>query len=174
MNATEILREAHAIRAEVIAKFPEYAEKLNPVHFRVSNAMRRALGSCRYSEGKASEITFSAAAFQHEENRSEFRFVALHEFAHAIAGYAAGHGLAWQAVDRRIGGRGERTCSTLKVSSIEYVDSVCYVCRGTLRLTRNRASRVRNGTQKYRHTTCHPARVPSTILVNFLDNPPKA
>lgn len=45
----------------------------------------------------------------------EVRGVILHEIAHVLAGHQAGHGLAWRAVVRRIGGSASRTHSAQTV-----------------------------------------------------------
>lgn len=42
---------------------------------------------------------------------NEVRLTILHEIAHALAGFKAGHGPAWKRVCREIGGDAERLCS---------------------------------------------------------------
>ena len=167
MNHKEILSTALAIREEIIQRFPEYTAVLRSAPFRVSTRTSTSLGICRFKGGKPFEIVLSFNAFQHDANASEFRDIVLHEMAHAIAGIRAGHGFAWQVVARRIGARTERTCGTLAISPVTLVSVACYVCNGDLKVTKHRAARVRNGTQRYRHNRCMP-KTPLSLLRSIL------
>lgn len=164
MNQSTIIWEAHAIMQEVKTKFPEHASVIDGLRVRLSNRMTRGMGSCRYKGGVAFEITLSFKTFQHDANRPELRDTILHEIAHAIAGIKAGHGPVWRAVARKIGAKPQRVCTTLAVSAIQYVEVACYVCSGPLKVTKNRATRVRNGTRRYRHNMCKSAVAPRSLF----------
>lgn len=44
----------------------------------------------------------------------EQKATVIHEIAHAIAGYEAGHNHVWRMVDERLGGNGKRTHNNMK------------------------------------------------------------
>lgn len=72
------------------------------------NHGRRTLGLCRYTE-KTIELS---THFVLKNDEAQVRDTVLHEIAHAIAGYRAGHGMAWKMACVRVGARPERTCAT--------------------------------------------------------------
>ena len=70
------------------------------------NSFRRA-GVCKY---RTKEIGVSKKFLEYL-TFAEVKDIILHEIAHAIAGYAAGHGPLWKKVCIKIGARPERLLS---------------------------------------------------------------
>ncbi|MGL4419421.1 MAG: SprT-like domain-containing protein [Gemmataceae bacterium] len=68
----------------------------------------RQLGICRYSH---QEIGLSKHLYWRNPPET-IRNTLLHEIAHALAGYAAGHGPVWQKIALQIGAKPERCNST--------------------------------------------------------------
>lgn len=68
------------------------------------NRRKCALGLCRHAERR---IELSAY-FVMANDEAAIRDVILHEIAHALAGYRAGHGPKWRAICERIGAVPER------------------------------------------------------------------
>ena len=60
---------------------------------------RKRLGHCHFQDGMI-RISRTHAL---EGSEEQIRDTVLHEIAHAIAGYEAGHGPLWTATARRIG-----------------------------------------------------------------------
>jgi predicted SprT family Zn-dependent metalloprotease len=75
--------------------------------FQFDNAVRR-FGVCKY---KAKVIGLSTKLVD-INNEERVKNTILHEIAHAIAGYKAGHGVEWKMVCIRIGAKPERCYST--------------------------------------------------------------
>lgn len=99
----KIQREARAIVAEFTDQYPI----LRTMPIRVSARMTRAAGSVRFRKGEPFEIVLSLPFFASEEN--DLRETVTHEAAHVVAGIRAGHGPAWRAVHRSMGGKAQRT-----------------------------------------------------------------
>ena len=70
----------------------------------VSFGHKSSLGVCDFVERKI-YIAVSAIQLLPEANIKE---IILHEIAHALAGYDAGHGPEWQSIARRVGSNGSR------------------------------------------------------------------
>lgn len=70
---------------------------------RIGNA-RRQFGSCNYSD-RIITISGVLAAINPDEDVED---TILHEIAHALAGFTAGHGADWQRQCRLIGAKPER------------------------------------------------------------------
>lgn len=75
--------------------------------FKWDNAKRRA-GQCRY---ESREISLSRPLVQLWPY-AEVQETILHEIAHALADYDAGHGPAWKEAAQRIGAKPERCAPT--------------------------------------------------------------
>lgn len=103
----------------------------NTWSFRFDNAKRRC-GACFHSRRT---ITLSRH-FVRLNGEAEVRDTILHEIAHAIAGFKAGHGVLWQRVASLLGARPER-CATGVDMPEGNVEGVCAPdC--TVRHTRHR------------------------------------
>jgi predicted SprT family Zn-dependent metalloprotease len=61
---------------------------------------KKRMGLCNYQR---QTISLSLPIFELPANRMRAQDTILHEIAHALAGYAAGHGPIWAATARRIG-----------------------------------------------------------------------
>ncbi len=70
------------------------------------NHRKRALGLCVHHERRI-ELSLPFVRANDEEL---VRDTVLHEIAHALAGFDAGHGPVWKEVCRRIGAKPERCC----------------------------------------------------------------
>lgn len=78
--------------------------------FGFDNAKRRC-GNCNFAQLK---ITLSRH-YVTMNDESEVRDTILHEIAHALAGFKAGHGPEWRKVARSVGARPQR-CADASVS----------------------------------------------------------
>lgn len=94
--------------------------------FAVDNAVSRA-GRCCYNTQRITVSRHLAHDSKHAlcivEN------VLLHEIAHALAGYAAGHGPVWRDIALRIGCDGKR-CHSIMIKPCTYA----IACRSCLRV----------------------------------------
>jgi len=79
---------------------------------RIDTAKRR-FGYCRYRD-KTISLSSILITINSEQRVRE---TILHEIAHAIAGYAAGHGPEWKRVSTSIGGPPNR-CSSAEITNI--------------------------------------------------------
>lgn len=97
-------------------------------HFCWDRAKQRA-GCCKHLRKM---ITLSVHYVNLNENRPyDILDTILHEIAHALAGYGAGHGPKWQAVCRRIGARPVRCYdSSIAMPDGRYV-ATCGSCGKT-------------------------------------------
>lgn len=68
------------------------------------NRRKRAMGLCRY-EMKTIELSIH---FVLRNDQAQVVDTILHEIAHALAGYAAGHGAKWRRICRQIGASPQR------------------------------------------------------------------
>lgn len=109
--------------------------------FQYDRAKRRA-GCCKHAQ---QVITLSDHFVAHN-NDEEIRDTILHEIAHAIAGYAAGHGPAWKAVCRRIGANPTRCYDSTKVKMPK--GRLRAVCKGCQKVF-HRHRKPRAGTYRY-------------------------
>lgn len=91
MNLTDVTTLAHSLMAE-------HGIAENGWTFQFDNAHKR-MGACHY---QTKTITVSRH-FALAADESEVRDTLLHEIAHVIAGYLAGHQIQWKVVARRIG-----------------------------------------------------------------------
>jgi predicted SprT family Zn-dependent metalloprotease len=78
--------------------------------FQFDRGLRR-FGCCMYGR----KIISLSRHLVELNNREDVQDVILHEIAHAIAGFNAGHGMAWKLVCIRIGARPERCYDSQKV-----------------------------------------------------------
>lgn len=156
MNASDITWDTMRVMQEVKVKFPEYAMVINSLKVRVSKRTTTSIGICRFRGKVPFEIVMSFKAWQHEANRDEMRDTILHEIAHAIAGFDAQHGPAWQAVARKIGAKPVSVCNSLPVMPIAYYSIQCYVCKGPMNVTKRQLTKAQRGGALYRHTNCKP------------------
>ena len=117
----EILRRAKEILAECRTLAPEHASTHDRITFRVSGRMTRAAGTACPLTG---EVTLSLPFFEDRGNFERgFRNVVTHETAHILSPPVrnpgsrkrSSHGPAWRAMDRRLGGTGDR-CHTLELA----------------------------------------------------------
>lgn len=65
------------------------------------DANKTAFGCCSYSR----KTIFLSAHYTRLNNEFEVKDTILHEIAHAIAGYNAGHGPDWKAICKEIGAK---------------------------------------------------------------------
>ena len=105
----QIQREARAIMSEFSDAYPV----LKNLPIRVSGRMTRAAGKAVWKRSVPYEIVLSLPFFADEKN--DLRRTVIHEAAHIVAGHAAGHGPAWRAVHRAMGGKAER-CHTMSLA----------------------------------------------------------
>ena len=108
-NKQAIQREARAILNEFSDRYPV----LHRLPIRVSSRMTRSAGKAVWKRSMPFEIVLSLPFFADEDN--DLRRTVTHEAAHIIAGHAAGHGPAWRAVHRAMGGKGDR-CHTMSLA----------------------------------------------------------
>ena len=97
---------------------------LNDWTFKFDNSVRR-FGACMY-RGKIISLSRKMVEIN---NVSKVKNTILHEIAHAIAGYRAGHGNEWKEVCIRIGAKPERCYSSkdTNVVKLKYY-AVCGAC----------------------------------------------
>ena len=90
---------------------------------------KRTLGICDYRlrTVSASSVYIGIATVEQLEN------TILHEISHAIAGYSAGHGLAWQSACVRIGAEPERLFDASSISPPYTWTMNCPSCDGPQR-----------------------------------------
>jgi predicted SprT family Zn-dependent metalloprotease len=93
--------------------------------FQFDNSLRR-FGVCKYRT-KVIGLSKSLTALNSVE---EVKDTILHEIAHAIAGYKAGHGVDWKMVCIRIGARPVRcyTRDNVVTPKLKYV-AICGGCK---------------------------------------------
>lgn len=89
-------------------------------HFRL-NANKRRLGVCKFGP-RTIEIS---AYLLVNKGWSEIENTIKHEVAHALAGFEAGHGPAWQAIAIRLGASPERCGASMGVDPTYFVSCVC-------------------------------------------------
>jgi predicted SprT family Zn-dependent metalloprotease len=73
---------------------------------------KRTFGLCDYTN----RILYLSAPLTARNEEAAVRDTLLHEIAHALAGWRAGHGPEWQKVARRIGATPKRCFDTSSVS----------------------------------------------------------
>lgn len=94
------------------------------------------LGNCRFDKKR---ITLSKWHTEHNDPTT-VRNTILHEIAHAIAGFDAGHGPRWKAVARSIGCDANR-CGSSDAPRVYTVEGTCPNCGHTARgYRRNRVA----------------------------------
>ena len=98
--------------AEKIAQKILQEEVLDDWSFRFDFAKKR-FGMCNYSK---KEISLSKYLVE-LNNEEKVRDTIIHEIAHAIAGYSAGHGKDWKRCVVRMGGVPERCYSPQEVNT---------------------------------------------------------
>lgn len=89
--------------AEMIAKELFALHGLEGWSFKYDRAARR-VGYCRYSTKTIS----MSRHFVNDMTEAEIREIILHEIAHALAGFKAGHGPLWRATARTLGANPSR------------------------------------------------------------------
>ena len=121
------------------------------------NAKRRA-GVCKYGP---QVISFSRH-FLTNAPLDEIRNTVLHEIAHILAGYNAGHGPEWVRIAKSIGCDGQR-CTTAPVATDYRYEFVCDHCDMVVARRHRLNGRMQgfvNGRSAGTHTTCgHPVRM---------------
>lgn len=97
-------------------------------HFEFDTA-KVTFGRCNYSRRK---ITLSRALVT-INNETEVRDTILHEIAHALCPFNAGHGDVWKAMARAVGARPVRCYSSKEVATITYKWRwICHRCGNEL------------------------------------------
>lgn len=92
--------------------------------FKYDNAKKR-FGCCHY---KTKLITLSRYLVE-LNTEDKVKDVILHEIAHAIAGFEAGHGIKWKRVAEQIGCKPERCYDSKEVIQPKgNYEAVCPVC----------------------------------------------
>ena len=91
--------------AEMLAK--ELMQKHNVVWTFLFDRANKRTGCCRHSTRTIS-LSYEYVVRNDVDN---IRNTILHEIAHAIAGFDAGHGPEWREICIRIGARPDRCCS---------------------------------------------------------------
>lgn len=84
----------------------------------------KRFGCCSHRDRK---ITLSRRLTE-ANSEAEAHDVILHEIAHALVGYGAGHGPTWKAAARRIGARPERCYSSDNVVPVAKYVAWCRKC----------------------------------------------
>jgi|TARA_R110000824_G_scaffold186284_7_gene367563 predicted SprT family Zn-dependent metalloprotease len=102
--------------------------------FQWNRAVRRS-GICRFGKRRIGLSKPLAALNSFAESKDTI----LHEIAHALAGFDAGHGPRWVALAKSIGCNGERCAGRAVVLPPSKFIGTCPVCSGRLR--RNRRTR---------------------------------
>jgi predicted SprT family Zn-dependent metalloprotease len=82
--------------------------------FEFDNAVKR-FGVCRFRR-KTIGLSAKLTTLNNEEKVKD---TILHEIAHAIAGYDAGHGIEWKRVCERIGAKPERCYNVAETNVVE-------------------------------------------------------
>lgn len=89
------------------------------------HASERAFGTCSY----ASKTIYLSMEFTRLNIEAEVKDTILHEIAHAIAGYEAGHGKEWKKICVEIGCRPNATFKDdLAFNSASRYRAVCECC----------------------------------------------
>jgi len=157
MSRAAMLHEANIILANIIYTFPQYREKLSGVNLLWSNRMKTSAGkaeskTCPKTFGKIKNIKLSWPIFKLEQNRHHFTETILHEIAHHMAGFNAGHGYAWQVVAKMIGCSAER-CHNLEVElrpTRKRIPVRCTRCGAAWDMGPIKATRI----ERYSHKNC--------------------
>ncbi len=110
--------------AEILANTILKEEVLNDWSFRFDRAKKR-FGMCNYQTKKISLSKYLVEL----NSRDKVRDTIIHEIAHAIAGYKAGHGKDWEKCVIRMGGVPERCYSphTVNTPKLKYT-IFCKTC----------------------------------------------
>jgi len=154
-NKQQIQREARAILNSLSDRYPV----LSGLPIRVSTRMTRAAGKATWKRGMPFEIALSLPFFADESN--DLHRTVTHEAAHIVAGHAAGHGPAWRAVHRAMGGKGDR-CHTMSLAEgfahtprkrAPRVSAVCPKCGQPMLLGPTQAKKAKRGAV-YSHARC--------------------
>ena len=107
---------------------------LNQWRFEYDRAKRRA-GLCHYGRKVISLSSYYVE--KNIDNLEEIKDTILHEIAHAIAGYQAGHGWAWKLVCMRIGANPKRCYDESEVDMPEgRWKATCPTCSKTFHMHR--------------------------------------
>lgn len=114
------MEERFEFATELIKEYlPEYT-------FRVNNRLSRALGRCIY----APKIIEVSKHLIEKATDQEFLNTVVHEIAHGICGYRAGHNSVWKIKCLELGGNGQRCAKALSFK-IERPDfKYTYKCAG--------------------------------------------
>lgn len=107
--------------------------------FEFDNAVRR-FGVCKHG----SKVIGLSAKLVKLNDEERVKDTILHEIAHAIAGYRAGHGIEWKKVCVRIGAKPERcyTNEDTNTPELKY-QAVCNACGKKHQKSRLRLKHVR-------------------------------
>ena len=142
-----------------MAEFTAQHPVLHRLPLRVSSRMTRAAGKAVWKRGMPFEIVLSLPFFADDAN--DLRRTVTHEAAHIIAGHAAGHGPAWRAVHRSMGGKGDR-CHTMSLAEgfthtprkrAPRVEVTCPKCGKPMLLGPTQARKAARGA-RYTHARC--------------------
>ena len=155
-RASDIQAEARAIRDRLAAEHPELAGKLRGIDIATSTRMTRSAGNANYAR---KTVKLSVPFFADEHNfETHLENTVKHELAHLLAGQGTGHGPAWRAMHRRLGGTAERTHDMALSEGYANrraarVEVPCARCGGPLLLGPRQQTRHREGA-RYAHRRC--------------------
>lgn len=138
------IHEAQRLAAHLLAQWG-----LTHVTVSIRPRMFRTLGMAGFRDGQPSELRLSRNLILHAPV-DEVRNTILHEIAHFLAGWSAGHGPAWREACRRVGARPE-VCGRMP----EYTDFPWVVlCRRCKMPHAGFFTRPRRNLKHYRCTVC--------------------
>lgn len=113
--------------AQVLAEEMMYLHGLQDWRFSFDRAKKR-FGLCNYGEKKISLSSYLVAL----NPEKVVRDVILHEIAHALAGYQAGHGRQWKEVVLRIGGNPSRCYGEEVMTPLLKYTATCPQCKKSI------------------------------------------
>ena len=148
----DLQREAEAILAQVVERFPKYQDRLKGTTIRLSGRLTSSAGNAC---PKRREVGLSLPIFSLTENRKEYRNTVLHELAHIIAGtQVRAHGPEWRSIFLELGGNGERTHQMRARGRHRRHPVQCEKCQESLEVSTRLKNSIAKGKRDYLHVGC--------------------
>lgn len=149
-----ILLLCDQMRRDLIGRFPQYANTLKDISFKVNKRMRTTAGRADYVD---KQVEIALQVFSDPNNIEQLKETILHEIAHILAPFQ-GHNVRWKRIATQIGCSAMR-CHSMDVQRNKRKDRICVPCPncGTqVQFGPTQYRRAQNGV-KYRHKQCGAA-----------------
>lgn len=130
-----------------------------PVKIRWSNAYTRVMGRAKTNKSRTEfEVSFSDKLWDRATTEQKKNTV-IHEVCHIVCfirhPFAKAHGYEWKQLMLDVGGTPDRTIKINRKGVERTNEKVfCYCKCGKKIISSNRATRIRNGTNRYYCTAC--------------------